>query len=113
MYMKTHCKQLPNFDKMTVLKTHSISILLVFFLDHNEQFRWKGTGQILFSTDPGDGYDEDADESGASYNYNYKPIIALPDLVDVKTGTFFNFNRRYKTNCFVFLYCLALIESKR
>ncbi|VDH96252.1 E3 SUMO-protein ligase RanBP2 [Mytilus galloprovincialis] len=54
--------------------------------DHNEQFRWKGTGQQLFSTDPGDGYNDDADESGVNYNYSYKPIIALPDLVDVKTG---------------------------
>ncbi|CAC5400281.1 RANBP2 [Mytilus coruscus] len=54
--------------------------------DHNEQFRWKGAGQILFSTDSGDGYEEDADESGANYDPHYKPIIALPDLVDVKTG---------------------------
>lgn len=69
-------------------------IFTLFTADDNKQFTWTGTGQKLFSGGGGgdngkcDESVEDGDESGATYDPHYEPIIDLPDLVDVKTGNY-------------------------
>ncbi len=55
-------------------------------LDEARPFHWSGAGRPLFGSSPGGTLTEDADGVAPSGDIDFKPIIDLPDLVEVKTG---------------------------
>ncbi|XP_067669536.1 RANBP2-like and GRIP domain-containing protein 8 isoform X2 [Haliotis asinina] len=60
-----------------------------FKKDENRPFQWSGAGQQIFGSSPAgnrtnDG--DDDDEVVQSDDIDFKPIIELPELVEVKTG---------------------------
>ncbi|XP_048247215.1 E3 SUMO-protein ligase RanBP2-like [Haliotis rufescens] len=58
-----------------------------FKKDENRPFQWSGAGQQIFGTSPGGNRTNvDDDEVVQSDDIDFKPIIDLPELVEVKTG---------------------------
>ncbi|XP_069130814.1 E3 SUMO-protein ligase RanBP2-like isoform X2 [Argopecten irradians] len=60
-----------------------------FKKDDSKPFSWSGAGKQLFGAKGQDGGSQDADENDESldaHDPHFEPIVALPDLVEIKTG---------------------------
>ncbi|XP_046559569.1 E3 SUMO-protein ligase RanBP2-like isoform X2 [Haliotis rubra] len=73
----------------STLTAQGDAVGFAFKKDENRPFQWSGAGQQIFGSSPGgnrtnDGDDDDEVVQGD--DIDFKPIIELPELVEVKTG---------------------------